>query len=739
MENPGLVPLPALDIVGLGAHFGALSGTDAVERAVYEGTDTLRPLPPRRWRGLEQTTAGTLAAAGLAGADAPAGGYVDGVDIDPVDQKIPPSDLRTYNLQHALVTQVVDEALRDAGYSRAVPPGASAPPGRRVGVIVAMELEPYTSARLTRYTMGTFLRAQCEAAGVEIDGKVLAALGEVARDAVVPPIVANEVLSYIGNVMASRISSLWNLTGPSFTVSAEGSGTAEALQAARLLLLDEGLEAVLVGAVDLTGSAEHALLRPDALGEAGLAFADGAHGPRLGEGAGAVVLTRSDAPHGRRVHARLDALATGAAPAHEGERPGPDAAALATTARAALAEAGITAEAVGYVEAHAGGLLPDDLAEVTALGEVYRAPDGAETPEHERRTTALGSATAQFGSTGSASGMAGLLRAVLSLRHGYLPGTTGWNAPAPGFADALEASALYVPDRSRPWLRARAGERRHAAVSILGAHGAHAHLVLSGDATAGRADVTAFARARGPVLLALAADTPAALLAAVDAHAAALRDGADPLTLARAAARTLPGRSVRAVLTGRDGEELLRQAEAAARDLPGVFASGGEWATPAGSYATARPIGPDGKVALVYPGRLQLLPGARPGPLPRLPRPSGALRGAGRGTRAATARLAALPADPAHAGAARPDAAGGHAVAGRAVHARHRHLLRHPVHPPRTRGAGDHRARRLRLQPGRVQHVVRHRRVERGGPPRRPHQRHACLQGPPRRAPPHGP
>ncbi|WP_327178441.1 hypothetical protein OG599_26400 [Streptomyces sp. NBC_01335] len=609
VESADFVPLPTLDIVGLGAHFGALGDVDAVERAVHEGTDTLRPLPPRRWRGLEQTTGGTLAAAGLAGGDAPAGGYVDGVDVDPVDQKIPPSDLRTYNLQHALATQVADEALRNAGYSRAAAPGAGAPPARRVGVIVAMELEPYTSARLTRHTMGTFLRAQCEAAGVEVTGEVLAALSEVARDAVVPPIVANEVLSYIGNVMASRISSLWNFTGPSFTVSAEGSGTAEALQAARLLLLDEGLEAVLVGAVDLTGSAEHALLRPDALSEAGLAFADGPHGPRLGEGAGAVVLTRSDSRHGRRVYARLDALATGITPARDGQRPAPDAGTLAATARTALAEAGIGADAVGYVEAHAGGLLPEDLAEVTALGEVYRAPDGAGRPEHERRTTALGSAAAQFGSAGSAAGMAGLLRTVLSLHHGYLPGTTGWSGPAQTFTDALDPSALYVPDRSRPWLRERAGERRHAAVSMLGAHGAHAHLVLSGDATAGRTEATGFGRARGPVLLALSATTVGDLLVAVDAHVAALRDGADPLALARAAAAALPGRPLRVVLTGRDRQELLLQAESAARDLPGVFASGGEWATPAGSYATARPLGPDGKVALVYPGAFNSYPG----------------------------------------------------------------------------------------------------------------------------------
>ncbi|BBB00135.1 putative polyunsaturated fatty acid synthase PfaB and C [Actinacidiphila reveromycinica] len=592
--------LPALDVVGLGAHFGAFDGVDAFERAVHAGADGLVPLPERRWRGLEQVTGGSLEqAAGVGPRDLPHGAFVDGVGIDPMDHKIPPADLRTYNLQHALATKVADEALHDAGFSRAVPKGRSAPDPRRIAVVVAMEIEPYTHARLTRYGLGGFLREQFAQAGLELTDEQRAALTAVGRDAVVDPIVANEVLSYIGNVMASRISSLWNLTGPSFTVSSDGSGTVEALEIARLLLLDPGIEAVLVGAVDLAGSAENLLLRPDVVEAAGLTFGEGARGRRIGEGAGAVVVTRSGESAGT-VYARLDSIAVRHAAPAGGVLPEADAEPLAAAAAAALAGAGITAADVGYVEAHAGGTAVQDRAELAALARVYPSGGGS---------VALGSAKAQIGDAGCAAAMAGLIRTALCLHHGYLPGTSGWVRPAEDLDADFAASALYVPAESRPWLRTAKGARRYAAIDLIGAGGTHGHLVLSADTTRGAVAATDWQRAGGPLLLPLGADSAGELVASVERHRDLLAGGADPYELARTAAAALDGRRLRVVLVGRDGAELQAQARLAAGDLPGALARGDEWATPAGSFCTPRPIGPDGKVALVYPGAFNSYPG----------------------------------------------------------------------------------------------------------------------------------
>ncbi|MDT0398782.1 MULTISPECIES: beta-ketoacyl synthase N-terminal-like domain-containing protein [Streptomyces] len=596
-DDTGPAVPPALDVVGLGAHFGSLETVEAFERAVHRGDDDLRPLPEQRWRGLDRTDGGTLEEAGLT---APQGAFVDGVEVDPVELRVPPSDLRIYNPQHALMTKVADEALRDAGYRLGAGPGDTPDP-RRVAVVVVTEIEPYTHARLSRHGLGAFLRREFDEAGLELTEEQRAALAAVSRDAVVDPIGANEVLSYIGNIMAGRISSRWNLTGPSFTLSADGAGTAEALEVARLLLLDPDLEAVLVGAVDLAGSAENLLTWPELDAGAGLSFNDGGRGRRVGEGAGALVVTRADAAGSTgRVHARIDGTAVRYAPA-DGALPGADAGELAGAARAALAQAGVDAAEVGYVEAHADGTRDADRAEIAGLAQVYRAGAG---------DTALGSVKAQLGDTGCASGMAGLLRAVLCLRYAYLPGTRGWLRPADELADAFEASAFHVPETSRPWLRERAGTRRHASVSMLGAGGSHAHLVLSSVPGADRPrPVADWYRAGGPVLLAVGADTPDALVAEAGRYRALLDDGADPHTLAREAAGRLDGRRLRAVLVGHGREELVRQLELMARDVPVAHAEGREWATPSGSFFTPRPLGPEGRVALVYPGAFNSYPG----------------------------------------------------------------------------------------------------------------------------------
>ncbi|WP_371497620.1 hypothetical protein OG871_16875 [Kitasatospora sp. NBC_00374] len=612
-DHPAPTAPPALDVVGVGAHFGSLTSAAALERAVHDGLDAFGPLPERRWRGLEQS-GGALAAAGLTRETLPEGAFVDTVGLDPVDHRIPPADLRNYNLQHALMSKVADEALADAGFSRSAAPGPDGPgpdgPGRggpaprRVAVVVAMEIEPSAHLHLARHRLGGHLRELFDSAGLELTDAQRQRLTALAREGVHEPIVANEVLSYIGNIMASRISSLWNLTGPSFTISAEAAGTAQALELARLLLLDDTVEAVLVGAVDLAGSPESLLLRVEGgdgppVSGPGLTYGEGSQGWRIGEGAGAVVLTRPG-EGARPAYARLDAVAVRHAVPVDGELPEADADALAGAAAQALAEAGIQATELGYLELHAGGTEAQDEAELAALARIH--PAGTPGP-------ALGSAKAQLGDAQGAAAMAGLLRAVFGLHHGYLPGVPGWQRPAGSRAARLAATGCYLPDSSRPWLRAERDGRRYAAVSFIGGGGAHGQLVLSADRTRGRIEERDWQRAGGPVLLALGAPDPAALVAEVTRHRTLLADGADPYRLAREAAERLTAGTPRVVLVGRDTDELARQLELAARDLPAAQERGEDWATPAGSCFTPHPIGPEGKVALVYPGAVNSYPG----------------------------------------------------------------------------------------------------------------------------------
>src|SRR5262249_21149324 len=157
------------------------------------------------------------------------------------------------------------------------------------------EMEPRTHAHRARLGIGRTVADRLDAAGLVTDPGKRDAVVAAARRSLHDPVAPNEVLSYIGNIMASRISARWNLTGPCFTVAGAWAGAANALDVAALLLRDETIEAVLVGAVDLAGGAETVLAR---FGPDGAQLPEGSV-RRPGDGAAAVVLRRAaDLPDG---------------------------------------------------------------------------------------------------------------------------------------------------------------------------------------------------------------------------------------------------------------------------------------------------------------------------------------------------------------------------------------------------------------------------------------------------------
>lgn len=600
--------LPRLAVFGMGAHFGDLSSLHAFERAGYDGTRTLRELPEGRWRGFETVPDGPLARAGLAGPDTPRGGYLESFEVDATTYRIPPKELEDFNQQHLVMMRVAEEALRDAGYERPRP-GQGGREARRVGVVLAMEMEPSAHGHGARYGLGNSLREWCAAAGGRLTDEQLAELTRAARNGIHDSIEPNEVLSYIGNIMASRISSLWNFTGPSFTVSGDSAGGAYALEAARLLLADESVEAVLVGGVDLAAGPENTLARE--LLEPG-SVSGGT--TVLGEGAGAVVVSRPEAvPADRTVYAHLSGLAV----RHPGE-PAVDHAVrpelVADVAEEALREAGLSPADVELVDAHhAAAGHRDGAGELTGLARVWSAERTGEL------RTALSGVSASVGHTGCASVLAGVIRAALCLHHAYFP-------VAPDGADAgpLDGSGFHFAAESRPWLRERRTGRRAASVSVTGTTGTHAHLVLTGDRVRGDVAPCDWSRSGGSLVVPVGAPDMAELTRRLNTLADALAEGGDPAGPIRRAVDEAGGSPLKAVLVADDREGLVRQLRKAAEDLPEVYRGGGRWTTPSGSCFTSEPVGSGGRVALVFPGAFNSYLGlgrqlfrAFPGLLPR--------------------------------------------------------------------------------------------------------------------------
>ncbi|MFE3194146.1 beta-ketoacyl synthase N-terminal-like domain-containing protein [Nocardia sp. NPDC059240] len=628
-EAKSEVPQPVrMAIEGLGVRIGEVAGVAALRRVRRGGRPTLAERPETRWYGAESLGITELET------DA-AGGYVNTVEVDIRGYRMPPAELAQANPQHLLLFEAAEEALADAGLT--VP--AKDRTERRIGVVVAMEMEPRSVAHRARFDIGAHVRAECTRTGLDLTTAELDRLEAAVRAGVHDPIGANEVLSYIGNVMAARIAAAHNFTGPAFTVSADATGGARALEVAGLLLLDPTVEAVLVGGVELAAGYENTLTRTT--------LANGTR-PPLGDGAAALVLTRAvagptptttDPAHSTPDPARRgDDLANSTAeparstaaaarstaepaldsadpvPGNSGSGAGSGASALTIDAvvigaggsesftrrvDSALVGRGLTAADVGYVEL-VGGVTDGDLA---VLAGIYgdRGPDAP--------ACALAGVVPLVGDTQQAGVLVGLVSAALSLRHRELPPAASDLHELAETAAEFGDSALRLLDGPVPWLGRRAADRLVAAVHAVDGPAA-AHIVVSAPPARPTIDTVDWSGSTAPLLIPLSGDSASDLAAAALACLAALDDGATPLELARqrvAAERV--GRYVAAIVAA-DADGLRRELASAIKHLPETIAEGRDWTTPSGSYCTSRPVGAEGRVAFVYPGAFTSYPGA---------------------------------------------------------------------------------------------------------------------------------
>jgi nodulation protein E len=122
---------------------------------------------------------------------------------------------------------------------------------------------------------------------------------------------------------------------------------------------------------------------------------------------------------GAHIHAELVGVGMSADASHITQ---PSAEGAARAMRAALRDAGIAPEAIGYINAHGTGTPANDLTETTAIRAAFGAHAGK---------LAISSTKSMHGHALGASAALECVAAVLALRDGLLPPTANYREPDP--------------------------------------------------------------------------------------------------------------------------------------------------------------------------------------------------------------------------------------------------------------------------------------------------------------------
>lgn len=277
--------------------------------------------------------------------------------------------------------------------------------------------------------------------------------------------------------LTMRISYKLNLRGPSVNVQTACSTGLVVVHLACQSLLNGESDMALAGAASINSPQkigylyqEGLIVSPDGHCRA---FDAQANGTIFGSGVGVVLLKRlTDAlADNDRIYAVIKGSAINndggtklgfAAPGGEGQT---------SVAAEALVFAGVEADTIGFVEAHGTGTKLGDPIEIDALARAYSAAHQGEC--------ALGSVKTNIGHTQIASGIVGLIKAALALKHQIIPPTLHFNTPNPQID--FSKTPFYVNTAAIPWTAKQQDGKelpRRAGVNSLGIGGVNAHVVL---------------------------------------------------------------------------------------------------------------------------------------------------------------------------------------------------------------------------------------------------------------------
>ncbi len=468
-------------IVGMSCLFPMAPGLAPFFGNILAGRDCLREPNEQEWD--------TIKYQHPAGSDfkkiyCVRGGFVSELaDFDPLKYGVMPRAVNGADPDQFLALRVAVEAMADAGYN-------NLPTSIDKGEVILGRTSAPGQGAMTMIQQGQTvdqMLALVQKLHPEISHDDIRHLAELLHGSLAPT-NSDTVPGVMPNLLAGRIAQRLGFKGRNMLMDAACASSLIAVETAVRDLRLGACDVALAGGIHinsfacfyqmfcaLTALSPNQDIRP---------FDQAADGTILGEGIGAVVLKRySEAlENNDRIYAIIRGVGSSSdghgtsllAPSHEGE---------SLAIRRAFEDAGVSPKSVGLLEAHGTGTPAGDAAELQAVQETY----GADSKESG--WIALGSVKSMIGHTQAASGMAGLIKAALSLYHRVLPPTL--NVTAESKSADWNKHPCRISTQTRPWIHPKVHpsveqseglkttvEPRRAAVSAFGFGGVNAHVIL---------------------------------------------------------------------------------------------------------------------------------------------------------------------------------------------------------------------------------------------------------------------
>ncbi len=381
------------------------------------------------------------------------GGFIDEIVFNPLEYGIPPKYVGSISTMQLIMLEVVQRALRDAGYE------SNDADSENTAIIVSnADYGGFVGHQLMfRSYLPFFVEPPFDAVYDRLAG-----WNEESLTGVLP------------NIMAGRIANRLNLGGPNFVLDAACASSLTALDLGVRELESGRSNKVVVGCAEF-GQNPFSYIgfsRIQALSATGHAkvFDKAADGIVLSEGVVAVILKRlADAERdGDKIYSVIKAVggsSDGKAMALTAPLPKGQIRAL----KRAYTKAGFSPRTIGFYEAHGTGTPVGDKAEMETIVDFLNAQKTAP------KACSIGAGKALMGHTKIAAGLVSLVKSVMSLSHCVLAPQGLLDNPLDPVSDPNSPVAMYK--EAIPWLRSSEYPRR-CGISSFGFGGTNSHAVL---------------------------------------------------------------------------------------------------------------------------------------------------------------------------------------------------------------------------------------------------------------------